>query len=417
MKLPKYSLGVGDRFAQEGAFQLEAVLEASQAGVTIAPVWNKSHREHQIIGSDPVDVRAEADTVTRARGFSAPYFVDADHVRLDSVDPFLAACDYFTLDVADAIGKEPPPEDARRFARYCERFLGEIALPQIDQRLQISPEMVDQASKQYLLAVQEANRLYRHIHDWKPANGFITEISFDETDTPQSPSELFLILAAIAEAGIPVDTIAPRFPGRFNNGIDYIGNLAEFAHEFEWNLAVVAYATQELGLPEGLKLSVHLGSDKFSIYGPMRRALRKFNAGIHLKTAGTTWLEELLGLAEAGGDGLAIAKEVYRQARARLSEMCAPYANAVDIDPDALPSVERVDCMSGAEYAATLCHDPSEPAYNPHFRQLLHVAYKVAAEMGDRFLDALRNHRDVIGQDVTDNLYERHIRPLFLDES
>ena len=87
------------------------------------------------------------------------------------------------------------------------------------------------------------------------------------------------------------------------------------------------------------------------------------------------------------------------------------------IDPDALPSVERVDCMSGAEYAATLCHDPSEPAYNPHFRQLLHVAYKVAAEMGDRFLDALRNHRDVIGQDVTDNLYERHIRPLFLDES
>lgn len=96
---------------------------------------------------------------------------------------------------------------------------------------------------------------------------------------------------------------------------------------------------------------------------------------------------------------------------------CAPYANAVDIDPDALPSVERVDCMSGAEYAATLCHDPSEPAYNPHFRQLLHVAYKVAAEMGDRFLDALRNHRDVIGQDVTDNLYERHIRPLFLDES
>ncbi len=415
MKLPKYSLGMGDRFAQEGAFQLEAVLQASRAGVNVTPVWNKSHREHLIVGSQPADVRAEADAATRARGFKDPYFVDADHIRLGSVDAFLAASNFFTLDVADSIGKQAPADDTRQFVQACERFLGQIAVPKMEEQLNVTRETLEGAAAKYLLAVLEAGRLYRYIRDRKPENGFVTEISFDEADSPQSPAELLLILAAIAGEGIPIDTIAPRFSGRFNVGVDYVGNVGQFTREFEQDLAVVAYAVQELGLPEGLKLSVHLGSDKFSIYSAIRRALRKFDTGIHLKTAGTTWLEELIGLAEAGGDGLALAKEIYREALGRFTEMCAPYTTVIDIDTDQLPSPERVDCMSGTEYAATLRHDASDPRYNPHFRQLLHVGFKVAAEMGDRFLDTLRHHSDVVGQDVTENLFERHIRPLFLD--
>jgi hypothetical protein len=407
---------MGDRFAQEGAFQLEAVLQASRAGVNVAPVWNKSHREHLIVGTKPADVRAEADTATRTRGFKDPYFVDADHIRLDSVDAFLASSDFFTLDVADSIGKHAPADNTRQFVESCERFLGQVAVPKVDEPLDITRETVEKAAAKYLLAVLEAGRLYRHVRDRKPENGFVTEISFDEADSPQSPAELLLILAAIAGEGIPVDTIAPRFSGRFNVGVDYVGNVGQFTREFEQDMAVVAYAVQELGLPEGLKLSVHLGSDKFSIYGSMRRTLRKFDTGIHLKTAGTTWLEELIGLAEAGGDGLALAKEIYREALRRFTDMCAPYATVIDIDVDQLPSAERVDCMSGSEYAATLRHDNSDPRYNPHFRQLLHVGFKVAAEMGDRFLDTLRSHSDVVGPDVTENLFERHIRPLFLDE-
>ncbi|MDZ7620019.1 MAG: tagaturonate epimerase family protein, partial [Patescibacteria group bacterium] len=320
------------------------------------------------------------------------------------------------LDVAEFIGKPPLADDARRFGQACERFLGDVAVPKTEERLHVTPETVENVTAKYLLAVQEAGRLYRHIRDRKPENGFVTEISFDEADSPQSPIELLLILVAIAEEGIPADTIAPRFSGRFLAGVDYIGNVSQFTHEFELDLAVTAYAVQELRLPEGLKLSVHFGGDKFSLYGPMRRALRKFDAGIHLKTAGTTWLEELIGLAEAGGDGLALAKEVYRTARSRLAEMCEPYAAVVDIDVERLPTPERVDCMSGTEFAATLCHDPTDARYNPHFRQLLHVGYKVAAEMGDRFLDVLRSHSDVVGPDVTENLFMGHIRPLFLDE-
>ncbi|MFW5693373.1 MAG: tagaturonate epimerase family protein [Thermoguttaceae bacterium] len=416
MRLPKYSFGLGDRFAREGVFQLEAILRAAQSGVTVAPVWNKSHREHKIIGTQPADVRAEADAATRARGYKDAYFVDADHIRIDSVDAFLAPCDYFTLDVADFIGTEAPAEDCRRLVRRCEPLIGELSVPGLDEPLVVERATIETAAAKYLLAVQEAGRLYRHIRDQKSQNGFVTEISLDETDSPQTPVELLLILAAIAEEDIPADTIAPRFPGRFNKGVDYVGDMARFAREFEQDLAVVAFAVREFGLPEGLKLSVHSGSDKFSIYQPMRRAMRKFDAGLHLKTAGTTWLEELIGLAEAGGDGLALAKEIYRNARGRFEELCAPYATVIDIDTEALPSPERVDCMSGPEYAATLRHDQKDPAYNPHFRQLLHVGFKVAAEMGERFFDVLRHHSDVVGRDVTENVYERHLRPLFLDE-
>ena len=146
----------------------------------------------------------------------------------------------------------------------------------------------------------------------------------------------------------------------------------------------------------------------------MRRALRKFDAGVHLKTAGTTWLEELIGLATAGGDGLVVAKEVYRAALSRFHELCGPYAQVIDIDPAALPSADAVSAWNGQQFATALRHDPTCPAYNAHFRQLLHVGYKVAAEMGSRFTDALDKHREVVAQNVSENLFERHIRPLFL---
>ncbi len=242
----------------------------------------------------------------------------------------------------------------------------------------------------------------------------VIEVSLDETDRPQTPVELLLILAAVAEEGIPAQTIAPRFAGRFNKGVEYVGDLSEFARQFEEDLAVVAFAIGEFRLPKNLKLSVHSGSDKFAIYRPMHDALAQFDAGVHLKTAGTTWLEELIGLAAAGGTGLEIAKDVYAGAWRRFDELCAPYASVVDIDRGRLPSPETVAKWDGGLFAASLRHDAACAAYNPHFRQLLHVGYKVAAEMGGRFTAALERHADVIAANVTQNLYDRHLRPLFL---
>jgi len=413
MPLPRFSFGVGDRFTREAEAQLAAFEQLASHGVIAAPVWNKSHREHSFVGSAPASVREAAAAAVAARGWRHPWFVDADHIRLETVDGYLATADFFTIDVADAIGRSAEAGDVEAFLARHPELAEPVTIEGIAAPLPLSADETRRIARHYLSACREAGTLWRHIADTKES--FVTEVSMDETDAPQTPLELLVILAMLADERIPVDTIAPRFTGRFNKGVDYVGDVTGFAREFERDLAVVAFAASEFGLPESLKLSVHSGSDKFSIYGAMRLALQKFDAGIHLKTAGTTWLEELIGLAEAGGDGLAVAKEVYRESRGRFAEMCAPYAAVIDIDPDALPSLEKVDCMSGPEFAASLRHDKAEPAYNPHFRQLLHVGFKVAAEMGDRYLDVLRQYSDVVGRDVTENLYERHIRPLFVD--
>jgi len=414
MRLPKYSIGIGDRFAHQGTAQLDAVIRARQEGLLLAPVWNKSHREHAIVGSSPGDVRAEADRAVIACGWTGPYFVDADHVTLATVDAFLESSDFFTLDVADRIGAPPDPDELARFIHNHRRYKGRVEIPGIARPLEISPQALEAAAAKFLPAVQQAGRIYLHVARAKGANAFVTEVSIDETDRPQTPVELLVILAAVADQGIPAQTIAPRFSGRFNKGVDYVGDLEQFTTEFEQDLAVIAFAVGEFGLRENLKLSIHSGSDKFSIYGPMHRALRKLDAGVHLKTAGTTWLEELIGLATAGGDGLEIAKEIYTTALGRCEELCGPYASVIDVDPAALPSPATVAAWDGETFAAALHHDPACEHYNPSLRQLLHVGYKVAAEMGQRFIRALEEHADVIGHNVTENLYQRHIRPLFI---
>ncbi|MGA2067419.1 MAG: tagaturonate epimerase family protein [Thermoguttaceae bacterium] len=414
MQLPKYSMGIGDRFGREGQAQLEAVQRAERQGVLIAPVWNKSHREHTIVGSRPGDVRAEADAACRAAGWTGPHFVDADHISLGTVDAFLDSSDFFTIDVADCIGTPPAPDDLARFVARHQTDTGLIEVPGLDAPLLITAAMAADAGRKFLRAVEEAGRIYRRIEAAKGPGRFVTEVSMDETDRPQTPAELYLILAAIADEGIPAQTVAPRFSGRFNKGVDYVGQVGQFAREFREDVAILGLARRRFAPSEDLKLSVHSGSDKFSLYGPMRQVLRELDAGIHLKTAGTTWLEELIGLALAGGDGLRIAQDVYAAALVRLDELTAPYASVVDIRPSALPPAEEVRGWDGPTLAAALRHDPACPRFNPSLRQLLHVGYKVAAEMGPRFTDALAEHADAIAANVIENLYERHIRPLFL---
>jgi hypothetical protein len=416
MRLPKYSMGVGDRFAHQGLAQLSAMIAARKQGVTIAPVWNKSFREHGIVGTTPGDVRREADAAVKALDWTEPYFVDADHVRLKTVDGFLESCDFFTLDVAEDISADAGAEAIKRFTTKHKDLIGRLDIPGMDRPLEISEALFAGAVRKFLAAAAEAGRIWRHIEAAKGADNAVVEVSMDETDSPQTPAELLVILAALADQAIPIQTIAPRFTGEFLKGVDYIGPVERFNQEFAEDLAIIAFAVRRFGLPDNLKLSIHSGSDKFSIYRPMHKALQKFNAGVHLKTAGTTWLEELIGLAAAGGDGLAIAKEIHARAFGRLDELCAPYASVVKIERAALPCPDAVDKWEGPTFAAALRHDQTCKAYNPNLRQLLHVGYKVAAEMGAIFTAALEKHAAMVGANVTENIYQRHIRPLFLGE-
>jgi hypothetical protein len=412
--LEKYSLGVGDRFAHQAKPQLAACVLAARQGATIIPVWNKSNREHKIVGSDPSGTRAAADRAVRDLDWKCSYYLDADHINLGTVDRFLAPCDFFTLDVADTIGAAPAPGVVDDFLRRHPELTGHIEIPGIAEPLEVKPAEAQAAAHKYLAAVTAAAGIYCHIARHKDPALFVTEVSMDETDSPQTPPELLLILAAIADAGIPIQTIAPKFTGRFNKGVDYVGNVDRFETEFLADIAVIAYAVRRYGMSPNLKLSVHSGSDKFSIYGPIRRSLRQTGAGIHVKTAGTTWLEELIGLAEAGPEGLATAKEIYASAYEHCDELCAPYAAVIDIDLSRLPTPAEVSHWTSEQYASTVRHDQRNPLFNPHVRQLLHVGYKVAAKMGERYTRMLDACEESISRNVTENLYTRHIEPLFL---
>ena len=413
MKLGKFSIGVGDRFSHQGKAQLRAIMRANETGLEINPVWNKSNREHTYVHSEPIDTRREADEAVKALGYNGQYFVDADHINLSTVDRFVAVSDFFTLDVASFIGKPSSQEDIDTFIASCEKYLGELQIPGMEKPLSITKELLEDIANKFLAATQQASEIYAYLADKKGAGNFITEVSMDEVEKPQTPVEMLFILKMLADKGVPAQTIAPKFTGRFNKGVDYVGNLEQFAKEFEEDVLVIDFAVKEFGLPAELKLSVHSGSDKFSIYPIMAEVINRHDKGLHLKTAGTTWLEEVIGLAKADGEGLVLAKKIYANSLNRKDELCAPYADVIDIDGSKLPTIEEVNSWDSEKYQNTLRHIPGHPDYNANFRQLIHVAYAVASELGKEYTDLLEKYEDIVGGCVEENIYERHLKRLF----
>src|SRR2546429_9639828 len=130
-------------------------------------------------------------------------------------------------------------------------------------------------------------------------------------------------------------------------------------------IAVTESAGSRYDLPDHLKLRVQSGSDKFSIYGPVRGALARTGGGLHVKTAGTTWLEEITGLAESGGEGVKLAKEIYAAALDDIEALCAPYATGIDIDRARLPPKEEVRGLSSGQVVSALREHPPHPPDNP----------------------------------------------------
>ena len=414
LRLGKFSFGMGDRFAHQAKAQLQACVLAAEQGHQVIPVWNKSHREHTTIGSQPASVRQAAECAVAELGWDQAYHIDADHINHSNVDGYLETSDFFTIDVAESIGAPADADAVDAFVARCPELVGQIDVAGIAAPLETTNAEVKQIANKYLAAVRQAGEIYRYIVDRKGAEQFITEVSMDETDAPQTPVELLVILAALAQQQVPLQTIAPKFSGRFNKGVDYVGDVQQFALEFQQDLAVIAHAVQQYELPANLKLSVHSGSDKFSIYEPIRLALRESDAGLHIKTAGTTWLEELIGLAEADGAGLELAKLIYAKAFADRAALCAPYAAVIDIDPAQLPTPATVSRWTAEQFVNALRHDPTCGEFNANLRQLLHVGYKIAAQLGQRYLEMLAACEASISRNVTTNLYDRHLKPLLV---
>jgi len=215
------------------------VQKAFSEGVELAIVWNKSHSEHTIVGTSQSAVLKEARQAVQELNWKGQYFVDADHIGFGNLDLFIESSDFFTLDVADFISKKSEDTNLKSFVNKYRTFAGELAIPGIDQPLLISEEQLQTIAKNTSMPFRKQGRY---------------------TDILQS------------KRGVGT----------------------------EEDLCVIKYALEHFGLPQSLKLSVHPGSDKFSIYRPIKELIDKHGAGIHVKTAGTTWLEELIGLAEAG---------------------------------------------------------------------------------------------------------------------
>lgn len=414
MRIGKYSFGTGDRFAHQGEAQLTALIKArKELGLDITPVWNKSNREHSIVHSTPMDTRKEADAAVKALGYTGQYFVDADHINMSNVEKFIEASDFFTIDLADFIGKKAADADIDAFVKRNAKYMGKLNIPGIAEPFNITEDLLREAADKFLFAAQEAGRIYRFIAERKGADNFIPEVSMDEVNDAQTPIEMFLILSALAGENVPAQTIAPKFTGRFNKGVDYVGDVAQFTKEFEEDLLVIDFAVKEFGLPDNLKLSIHSGSDKFTIYPVMGQLIKKYDKGIHVKTAGTSWLEEVIGLAMADEAALDLAKALYAGALNRFDELCGPYATVIDIDKNQLPSPKEIEKWSGEKFANTLRHVPGNPDFNSNFRQLIHVGYKIAAEYGTEYTDALKRNKKVCAQQVIENLYDRHIMRMF----
>jgi hypothetical protein len=411
--LGKYSIGLGDRFGHQGGAQLKAIVAASGKGIEITPVWNKSNREHTTIGTQPGDVRIEADSVTKSAGFKKAYFVDADHINLDTVDRFIESSDFFTVDVASYIGKKADDKEIAEFLSSVEKYIGDLNIPGTKLSFNTPKSQIRQIAEKYLFAAIKAWDIFRKIEKVKGRDNFITEVSMDEVPHPQTPVELFFILKMLASENIPVQTIAPKFSGRFNKGVDYVGDPQNFAEEFEADLMVIDFAIKEFGLPENLKMSIHSGSDKFAIYPHIGSIIKKYDKGIHLKTAGTTWLEEVIGLAVSGGEALDFVKEIYSESLEKIDELCAPYADVIDINYSSLPSKDEVSKWNNKKFADSIRHITGNKSYNPNMRQLIHVAYKLAALKMDDYFRLLDKNEKTVSQCVYENIYNRHICRLF----
>ena len=149
-----------------------------------------------------------------------------------------------------SIGKPASADAVAAFVQRHPELAGTVTIAGITQPFQITAAEVARVAGKYLLAVADAGKIYRHIAAQKGGEGkIIAEVSMDETDAPQTPPELLIILAALADEGVRAQTIAPKFTGRFNKGVDYVGDLAQFEKEFNDDLAVIAHAVARYGLP------------------------------------------------------------------------------------------------------------------------------------------------------------------------
>jgi len=280
----KFSFGAGDRLGLASPGHIRVL---GKAGV-FPILAQQSIRELNLTGRTYDDVLADAAWAALQEGYEKGYGADGDHLKsTDEVRMALeAGCTMITLDCSEHIGKSA--ERIEAFA-HMEKYRGnryEIGKGYV---VEISDEVFSETMGIYGKALKFAVDLYQRLLADRQDVDF--ELSIDETDTPTRTEAHFLIAAWLRDSGVIVKNIAPRFCGEFQKGIDYRGNTRDFEKEFSVHAEIAGFF--------GHRLSVHSGSDKFSVFPIIGR---ETGLNCHVKTAGTNWLEALRCVAESEPD-------------------------------------------------------------------------------------------------------------------
>lgn len=402
------SFGFGDRLGLATPGHIQALRAASPAS-TIAPIFaQQSVRENTRTGRTPQQVMDDALWGVFQEGWQLPWGADADHLKQPGdLPPFIAAgYTFFTIDPGEYVDSAADQDSldelsAKIAAQPWQEILppGEGASPPnlaadfqsfcIAHGLDCPTDQLElaalRAQAKYGGAVIHIVRMFRALQALKP--GFFDfEASVDETATPTSVLEHYYIASQLKRFGVRFTSLAPRLPGQFNKGVDYIGDLVALEAEIEKHVAVMRHVG-------GYKLSLHSGSDKFSVYPILAR-----HAGpaVHVKTAGTSYLEALRVVARVDPP---FFRQLLELARQRYAIDRQSYHVAAEEDhlpaPAALPESSL----------PTLLDDF-------HVRQALHVTFGSAlARYGTHLIQVLQNHPQVYDQ-VLISHFERHLKPL-----
>jgi hypothetical protein len=400
------SFGLGDRLGLAGPAHVRAVRDTA-----LFPILaQQSIRELERTRRTPREVVDCATFSAFQEDLQSGFGADADHLKSTSdIDRVSGAgfC-WFTLDPGDHVVNEadhmsPTELKSRaeklnwsRLGRSIESVRADYsgkAFP-ISDSFQLSPtdDEIWRAWVKYGRVILHVHQLHDHLEKCFGKDRFELELSVDETDSVTSPFEHYLVVSELNRLGVRIDSIAPRFVGRFEKGVDFRGNQAEFERQLELHVAV----SRKLG---PYKLSLHSGSDKFSIYPAFAR---NCGAYTHVKTAGTSYLEALRAMTELD---LTLFREILDFSRA-----CYPTAKAsyhVSAELANVPEAASVDSVSGARLFEA----------NDDARQVLHVAYGdvLCAELPDgqsRYRDRLLQNLDE-GEEVHFRCLEAHFKRHF----
>jgi hypothetical protein len=377
------SFGFGDRLGLATPGHIAAL-----RGTKFAPIFaQQSVRENSRTGRTPQQVVDDAKRAVDAVKWDAPWGADADHLKtLEDLPSFVnAGYTFFTVDPGEHVDNAADTDSSAVLKKKAAKFnWAELSALYLNQKAgqawgQFETESLQRAVVKYGGAIQHAASMFGRLSELKDAFDF--EVSVDETDSPTTPLEHYFIASELARMGVRFTSLAPRFIGRFEKGVDYIGDLDALDAE----LAKHAAVTHHFGT---YKLSLHSGSDKFSVY-PL--VAKHWGERIHVKTAGTSYLEALRVLASQEAD---LFLKIYDLGR-----------ECYEMDKRTYHVSAELDKLPNTQDLPSLLNDF-------HAREVLHVTFGSAiGKFGVELRSALIKHETAYYEGLRTH-FEKHLNLL-----